>query len=93
MSQTLSKGLAHETNTSDFFLLDISVDLAVAEEVETSDDDTKITDVVELPENMENGRPYFSDRGSYVLLSILSQWQIRNKCVYTAIYMITVFFV
>ena len=57
--------------TLDSFLLHISVDLAVAEEVETSDD-ARITDVFALPENMDNGRPYFSDRGSYVLLSILS---------------------
>ena len=35
-------------------------------------DEATVTDVTELPENMDNGRPYFSDRGSYVLLTLQS---------------------
>ena len=31
-----------------------------------------VCEVTELPENMENGRVYFTDRGTYVLLALQS---------------------
>ena len=54
-----------------------TVDLALAREKKNIvSGDTTVT-VTELPENMDNGRTYFEDRGSYVLLTVLSQCTIH----------------
>ena len=45
------------------------------ESSELPDDEAVVTGVTELTENMENGRTFFANRGSYVLLSIQSQFQ------------------
>lgn len=53
-----------------FFTVEL---LAVAEEgIDATSSEMIVTDVIELSETMDNGRSYFEDRGTYVLLSVQS---------------------
>ena len=42
------------------------------ENIDATSSEVTVTDVIELTENMENGRSYFEDRGTYVLIAIQS---------------------
>lgn len=53
-------------------IFELAGELAVAGEDLDCHGEVIVTDVTELPENMDNGRPYFTDRGSYVLLTLQS---------------------
>lgn len=53
------------------------VELALVEVREGTNGAVTFPSVTELPANMDNGRSYFEDRGTYVLLSLLSQKYFR----------------